>query len=99
MAAVRLFRPATSRLLTSNASSPVRSSFRKVAPCTLPRRREYAQAAVKEYTVRDALNEALAEELEQNDKVFILGEEVSTADVCGWTRLNTRTGRTIQRSL
>lgn len=77
MAAVRLFRPATSRLLTSNASSPVRSSFRKVAPCTLPRRREYAQAAVKEYTVRDALNEALAEELEQNDKVFILGEEVA----------------------
>ena len=28
-------------------------------------------------TVRDALNEALAEELEQNDKVFILGEEVA----------------------
>jgi len=28
-------------------------------------------------TVRDALNEALAEELEQDDKVFILGEEVA----------------------
>ena len=27
--------------------------------------------------VRDALNEALAEELEQNDKVFVLGEEVA----------------------
>ena len=27
--------------------------------------------------MRDALNEALAEELEQNDKVFILGEEVA----------------------
>jgi pyruvate dehydrogenase E1 component beta subunit len=27
-------------------------------------------------TVRDALNEALAEEMEKNDKVFILGEEV-----------------------
>jgi pyruvate dehydrogenase E1 component beta subunit len=28
-------------------------------------------------TVRDALNEALAEELESDDKVFILGEEVA----------------------
>jgi pyruvate dehydrogenase E1 component beta subunit len=28
-------------------------------------------------TVRDALNEALAEELEQNPKVFVLGEEVA----------------------
>jgi pyruvate dehydrogenase E1 component beta subunit len=27
--------------------------------------------------VRDALNEALAEELDSNDKVFILGEEVA----------------------
>lgn len=77
MAALRLFRPATSRLLTSTASSPLRPSFCKVAPSTLSRRRTYAQAAGKEYTVRDALNEALAEELEQNDKVFILGEEVS----------------------
>ena len=28
-------------------------------------------------TVRDALNEALAEELEQNPNVFVLGEEVA----------------------
>jgi pyruvate/2-oxoglutarate/acetoin dehydrogenase E1 component len=34
------------------------------------------------------LNEALAEELEQNDKVFILGEEVSTIDVCGGSMLS-----------
>lgn len=88
MAAARLLRPTTSRLLTSNASTPVRSSFRKVAPCTLPRRREYAQAAGKEYTVREALNEALAEEMEQNDKVFILGEEVSTMNSCVRTGLN-----------
>ena len=27
--------------------------------------------------MRDALNEALAEELESNDKVFVLGEEVA----------------------
>lgn len=32
---------------------------------------------MKEYTVRDALNEAMAEEMELNDKVFILGEEVA----------------------
>lgn len=28
-------------------------------------------------TVREALNEAMAEEMEANDKVFILGEEVA----------------------
>lgn len=41
-------------------------------------RRNYAEGSgTKEYTVRDALNEALAEELEANPKVFILGEEVA----------------------
>ena len=39
--------------------------------------RSYASPAAKEYTVRDALNEALAEELESNDKVFLMGEEVA----------------------
>lgn len=40
--------------------------------------RTYADASgTKEYTVRDALNEALNEELESNPKVFILGEEVA----------------------
>lgn len=40
--------------------------------------RAYAEGSgVKEYTVREALNEALAEELESNPKVFILGEEVA----------------------
>jgi pyruvate dehydrogenase E1 component beta subunit len=40
--------------------------------------RGYAEAnGTKEYTVRDALNEALAEELESNPKVFVLGEEVA----------------------
>ena len=34
------------------------------------------------------MNEALAEELELNDKVFILGEEVSTIDVCGGIMLS-----------
>lgn len=32
---------------------------------------------MKEYTVRDALNEALAEELELNPKVYVMGEEVA----------------------
>lgn len=27
--------------------------------------------------MREALNEAMAEEMEQNDKVFVLGEEVA----------------------
>jgi pyruvate dehydrogenase E1 component beta subunit len=41
-------------------------------------RRGYATpSGVKEMAVRDALNEALAEELERNDKVFVLGEEVA----------------------
>lgn len=40
--------------------------------------RTYADASgPKEYTVRDALNEALSEELESNPKVFVLGEEVA----------------------
>lgn len=48
------------------------------APALLRQTRTYAASAgTKEYTVRDALNEALAEELERNDKVFILGEEVA----------------------
>ena len=32
---------------------------------------------MKEVAVRDALNEAIAEEMEANDKVFVLGEEVA----------------------
>jgi pyruvate dehydrogenase E1 component beta subunit len=42
-----------------------------------PRPRSYATNSVKDYTVRDALNEALVEELESNPKVFLLGEEVA----------------------
>jgi tRNA pseudouridine-54 N-methylase len=40
-------------------------------------RREENRRAAKEVTVRDALNEALAEELEANQKTFVLGEEVA----------------------
>ncbi|EER28265.1 pyruvate dehydrogenase E1, beta subunit [Coccidioides posadasii str. Silveira] len=79
MAAHRLFRPA-SRLLSSRlCSAPLRSTFQPTF-CTqsLHQKRTYADATgVKEVAVRDALNEALAEELASNDKVFILGEEVA----------------------
>jgi pyruvate dehydrogenase E1 component beta subunit len=81
MSAARLlFHPQTSRLLSSKSIASVRPAFQ---PAFVPlarkqQRRGYAEASgVKEMAVRDALNEALAEELEQNDKVFILGEEVA----------------------
>lgn len=76
----RYLRPA-SRLLSAARPATARSAFQ---PSTLPRvagaiqSRSYAsESGVKEYTVRDALNEALAEELESNPKVFVLGEEVA----------------------
>jgi pyruvate dehydrogenase E1 component beta subunit len=46
-------------------------------PTLINARRYATPSGVKEVAVRDALNEALAEELEANDKVFILGEEVA----------------------
>ncbi|MCJ1384141.1 pyruvate dehydrogenase E1, beta subunit [Xylographa soralifera] len=80
MVTARFVRPA-SRLLSSR---PIAASIRPIfhpAATILPsiaNKRSYATpSGTKEMTVRDALNEALAEELEQNDKVFILGEEVA----------------------
>lgn len=53
-------------------TSSVSASF------AVSQRRSFADVkGTKEYTVREALNEAMAEELEQNEKVFILGEEVA----------------------
>lgn len=46
-------------------------------PISLNRRTYATPSGVKELAVRDALNEALAEELESNSKVFVLGEEVA----------------------
>jgi len=78
MVASRLLRPASRLLSLSPLSPAVRSTFLPAASIPIqPRIRTYATPAGKEYTVRDALNEALAEELESNDKVFILGEEVA----------------------
>jgi pyruvate dehydrogenase E1 component beta subunit len=76
----RLLRPA-SRFASSVAVRPTaaRNSFRSFPQAhAIAQHRGYAkESGVKEYTVRDALNEALAEELELNPKVFVLGEEVA----------------------
>jgi pyruvate dehydrogenase E1 component beta subunit len=79
MASPRLFRPAA-RLLSSRLSTAAtRPAFRQTAcaPSILRYRGYATESGTKEVTVRDALNEALAEELESNQKTFILGEEVA----------------------
>ncbi|RAL15320.1 pyruvate dehydrogenase (acetyl-transferring) subunit E1 beta [Aspergillus homomorphus CBS 101889] len=79
MAAPRLFRPAA-RLLSSRLSStPLRPAFSQTAcaPSVLRLRGYATETGAKEVTVRDALNEALAEELEGNEKTFVMGEEVA----------------------
>lgn len=44
----------------------------------MSRWRTYASpSGGKEMTVREALNDAMAEEMEANSKVFVLGEEVA----------------------
>lgn len=79
MVTTRLLRPASRLLVFQPLSVSSRTTFQH--PATLPvnvRRRTYATpSGFKELAVRDALNEALAEELESNDKVFVLGEEVA----------------------
>ncbi|KAI0390718.1 pyruvate dehydrogenase E1 component beta subunit [Xylariaceae sp. FL0594] len=78
----RYLRPAT-RLAASSrmaTSTPRTIAPRLASPASfsISQRRTFADAkGTKEYTVREALNEAMAEELEQNEKVFILGEEVA----------------------
>ncbi|EEH39072.1 pyruvate dehydrogenase E1 component subunit beta [Paracoccidioides lutzii Pb01] len=79
MATPRLLRPA-SRLVSSRlCSAPLRLAFRPAvcAPSALQRRAYATPSGTKEMTVRDALNDALAEEFQANEKVFILGEEVA----------------------
>lgn len=85
----RLLRPAA-RLAASTRAAAAAVKAPAASSLVLPRAalppvffgaqqaRRYADGnGVKEYTVREALNEALAEELESNPKVFILGEEVA----------------------
>ncbi|KAI0476366.1 pyruvate dehydrogenase E1 component beta subunit [Xylariaceae sp. FL0804] len=79
----RFLRPAA-RLAASArtvSAAPPRALPRFAAPASSAlahQRRTYADVkGGKEYTVRDALNEAMVEELEANSKVFVLGEEVA----------------------
>ncbi|KAI1391887.1 pyruvate dehydrogenase E1 component beta subunit mitochondrial precursor [Hypoxylon trugodes] len=75
----RYLRPAA-RLAASTRTTIAPRALPQFAPATLAvsQRRTFADVkGTKEYTVRDALNEAMAEELEANSKVFILGEEVA----------------------
>lgn len=78
----RFLRPAARLAATARAAPRVSTLHSSIpqqtkAAASFLQTRSYAAAGVKEYTVRDALNEALAEELERNEKVFILGEEVA----------------------
>lgn len=78
MAASRLFRPASRLVSASRPAIASRPVFRATAAISPIARRNYASSGgVKEMTVREALNEAMAEEMEQNEKVFVLGEEVA----------------------
>lgn len=80
MVASHLLRPAT-RLLSSSRPrlTPTVSALKpfRAIPASSSRRGYATETGTKEVAVRDALNEALAEELESNDKVFVLGEEVA----------------------
>ncbi|KAL2884746.1 Pyruvate dehydrogenase E1 component subunit betamitochondrial [Ceratocystis lukuohia] len=67
-----------SRLATLARPSGLRSSAPRVARPAFSQIRTYAEIkGPKEYTVREALNEAMVEEMEANEKVFVLGEEVA----------------------
>lgn len=80
MVTSHLLRPALRVLSASRpALSPYNSAFRSTTllPSLVSRRKYATPSGVKEVAVRDALNEALAEELESNEKVFVLGEEVA----------------------
>lgn len=75
-ATARCTAPRTSSTLFSSSISAQKTAAARPVSAFL-QTRTYASAGTKEYTVRDALNEALAEELEREDKVFVLGEEVA----------------------
>jgi len=74
MSTSRLFRPASRLVSQRSITRP--TQIRRATPVAFTSIRGYADAG-NTYTVRDALNEALAEELESDPKMFILGEEVA----------------------
>jgi len=72
------------RTITTSVTSPLRlprpqiSASIPVLSRTTNITRKYAsEAQPKELQVREALNEAIAEEMEREEKVFLLGEEVA----------------------
>ncbi|KAI0111259.1 pyruvate dehydrogenase E1 component beta subunit [Nemania sp. FL0031] len=76
----RYLRPAARLAASARIATTPRTLAlpRLTSSLTVSQRRSFADVkGTKDYTVRDALNEAMAEELEQNEKVFILGEEVA----------------------
>lgn len=85
MATTKLLRPASRFLTTSSRptlTAPCRANLRSLYPTAsvlaTPRRRTYvSESGPKEMQVREALNEAIAEEMERESKVFLLGEEVA----------------------
>ena len=78
MVGTRLLCPAAQLLRSSPSALPRHSFQRASVPAVSRWRRTYAsESGSKEVTVRDALNEAMAEEMEANPKVFVLGEEVA----------------------
>lgn len=78
MVGARLLRPAAQLLRSTPTTSPRCSSFQTIRAPAAMRWRNYAsESGPKEMTVRDALNEAMAEEMEANPKVYVLGEEVA----------------------
>lgn len=76
MVAARLLRPAGQLLRSSPSAFPKPTFQRFTAPAVASKWRTYATGS-KEMTVREALNEAMVEEMEKNPKVFVLGEEVA----------------------
>lgn len=76
MVAARFVRPAAQLLRTQPSAALSRSTFQKLSVPAVSRWRNYATGQ-KEMTVREALNEAMVEEMEKNPKVFVLGEEVA----------------------
>ena len=78
MVGTRLLRPAANLLRSSPSAALPRSSFQRISAPAVSRWRNYATpGGGKEMTVREALNDAMAEEMEANSKVFVLGEEVA----------------------
>ncbi|KAM0721270.1 hypothetical protein Q7P37_003558 [Cladosporium fusiforme] len=77
MVGARLYRAPAQLLRSAALPRPSTAAFQRI-PALRVQNRGYASAGgVKEMAVRDALNEAMAEEMERNEKVFVLGEEVA----------------------